>query len=382
MRKVLVRYYIGTFFFWFSQYVYVPILSPYLRELGFSLSMIGVILGAYGTSQFFLRIPIGFWSDRKKNYKPFVLAGVGCSGLGCLGYALFSSRWVFLGARTLSGIGASFWVIFAVLFASYFPEEESSKAMGKLTFCMSGALLVCTILGGWLADCYGYLIPFWVGAIGALIGLLALVGIKEKKVKFSSSGITFRKAMYRAWSPSLGVVSLIGAVLYFNSFANIYGFVPLLAVQLGSNKTQLGILTALNLASYSLASLFVGTKLLNLLSERTVLLGGFLLIAISSLALPIVSNLPLLYLNQTVNGFGRGLAYAILMGLVFHLVSSDERATAMGLFQSLYSLGILAGPLLGGWVGDSWGIHGVFILSGVLAFLVVPLLWKMKIARQ
>lgn len=382
MKNLLVRYFIGTFFFWFSLYIYVPILPPYLKELGYSLSMIGIILGSYGISQFLLRIPLGFWSDRKKIFKPFVLIGVGCVGLSCLGFALFSSTWFLLGARTLSGVGASFWVIFTVLFASYFPEGESSKAMGKLVFCMSGATLVSTGLGGWLAEHYGYKAPFWVGAIGALISLFAFIGIREKKVEVKPSALTFRKGLQSAASPGIIMISLIGAVLFFNSFATNFGFVPVLAVQLGSNKTQLGLLIALNLASYSLSSLFVGTKLLNLLSERFVVIKGFLIIAITSLTLPLVSNLSVLYLNQIINGFGRGFAYSILMGLVFRLVSSDERATAMGLFQSIYSLGMFTGPLLGGWVGSHWGIDGIFIISGVSTLLAVPPLWKMKMGRD
>lgn len=382
MRKKLVCYFVGTFFFWFSQYIYLPILPPYLKELGCSLSMIGIILGSYGVSQFFLRIPLGFWADRKRIFKPFILIGVGCSGLSCVGFALFPSVWFSLGARTLSGVGSSFWVIFTVLFASYFPEKESSKAMGQLAFCMSGAILACTALGGWLADLYGSRAPFWVGAIGAFISLFAFTGIREEKVEVKPSALTFRKGLQSATSPVMIMISLIGAVLFFNAFATNYGFVPLLAVQLGSNKTQLGLLTALNFASYSLSSLFIGTKLLDLLSERFLVINGFLIIAVTSLTLPFISNLSVLFLNQIINGLGRGFAYSILMGLVFRSVSSDQRATAMGVFQSIYSLGIFMGPMLGGWVGGYWGIDGIFIISGVFALLAVPPLWRMQISRD
>jgi MFS family permease len=381
MRKFLFRYFVGTFFFWFSQYVYIPILPAYLKELGCSLSMIGLVLGSYGISQFLLRIPLGFWADRKKVFKPFVLVGVACCGLSCLGFALFPSPWFYLGARMLSGVSASFWVIFTVFFASYFSERESSKAMGRLVFCMSGALLVSTVLGGWIAEHYGYRAPFWIGGIGALISLVSLVRIEEKKVVGETSRMTLKKGLQIAASPGLIAISLAGAVLYFNTFATTYGFVPILAVNLGSNKTQLGLLLALNLASYSLSSLLVGTKLLNPFSERLVVVIAFQFIAITALALPFVSNLFLLYVNQIVHGIGRGFAYSILMGFVFRLVSSDERATAMGVFQSIYSLGIFTGPIVGGWVGSFWGVNGIFVMSGVFTLTAIPLLWRMKIAR-
>jgi MFS family permease len=87
-------------------------------------------------------------------------------------------------------------------------------------------------------------------------------------------------------------------------------------------------------------------------------------------------------LNQLIHGTGRGIAYSILMGSVLRLVSSDERATAMGIFQSIYSFGIFTGPIVGGWVGSVWAVDGIFVVSGVFTLMVIPLLWKMKISRR
>jgi predicted MFS family arabinose efflux permease len=284
-----------------------------------------------------------------------------------------------IGTRTLSGVGAAFWVIFTVFFASYFSAEESSKAMGQLVFCMSGALLVSSVLGGWLAEHYGYRAPFLIGAVGAFISLVSFIWIEEKKAETETSRVTLRKLLQITTSPGLIAVSLAGAGLYFNSFVTTYGFVPILAVHLGSNKTQLGLLTTFNLAAYSMASFLVGTRFLKLVSERFVVILAFLLIGMTSLTLPFVFNLTLLYLNQIIHGIGRGFAYSILMGSVLGMVSSDERATAMGIFQSIYSFGIFTGPMLGGWVGGFWGIDGIFVISGISSLLVIPFLWKMKI---
>ena len=379
MRSLLVGYLMGTFFFWFSLYIYVPILPPYLRELGCSLSMIGIVLGSYGAIQFFLRIPLGFWADRKRILKPFVLIGVSFSGLSCLVFALFPSAWSFLGARTLSGVAASFWVVCTVLFASYFPEERSGKAMGQLVFCMSWAQLTCTLLGGWLAEHYGYGAPFWAGVIAALVSLLSFIWVREKQAEGRPSGLTLTEGFQVFASPGLVMISLITAVLMFNSFTTVHGFVPLLAVQLGANKTQLGILVALTLAGHSVGSLFAGTKLLNWLPARSAVMTAFLFMSLASLSLPLVPNVYVLYVNQVVSGLGRGLGYSVLMGLVFQTVSTGERATAMGVFQSLYSLGMFSGPLLGGWVGTIWGISEIFIISGVITLLVIPVLRVVKI---
>src|SRR5436305_3388851 len=48
-----------TLVFWFSMYTCVPILTAYLKDLGVSNRMAGLIVGMYGLSQMPLRIPVG-----------------------------------------------------------------------------------------------------------------------------------------------------------------------------------------------------------------------------------------------------------------------------------------------------------------------------------
>ncbi len=66
----------STFLFWTSLYVYVPILAPYGRHLGGSMTVIGLIISSYGLMQLLFRIPLGVWSDRIGRRKPFLAAGL------------------------------------------------------------------------------------------------------------------------------------------------------------------------------------------------------------------------------------------------------------------------------------------------------------------
>ena len=51
-----------TVIYWFSLYVYMPILTPYVEGLGASLSMVGLVVGSYGFTQMLIRIPLGIYS--------------------------------------------------------------------------------------------------------------------------------------------------------------------------------------------------------------------------------------------------------------------------------------------------------------------------------
>ena len=77
-----------------------------------------------------------------------------------------------------------------------------------------------------------------------------------------------------------------------------------------------------------------------------------------------------IYLSQVLLGVGLGIAYPVLMGMSIEYVSDAERATAMGLHQSVYAIGMFAGPWLSGILAAKMGIQPMF---GVTAFAVLAL---------
>jgi MFS family permease len=84
---------------------------------------------------------------------------------------------------------------------------------------------------------------------------------------------------------------------------------------------------------------------------------------------PFIESVPLLIASQGLVGLGRGIFFPVLMALSIQGVSSSERATAMGVFQSLYAIGMLVGPLALGFLADGMGLDSVFYLSVVLCIL-------------
>ncbi|MNG22426.1 putative transporter [compost metagenome] len=80
--------------------------------------------------------------------------------------------------------------------------------------------------------------------------------------------------------------------------------------------------------------------------------------------------------TQAVNGFMQGLILPMLLSLAIRDAQIRERATAMGFYQAVYSIGMFAGPFIAGWMNDEWGIDSGFWLGGcsgaaaaVLAFV-------------
>jgi MFS family permease len=85
------------------------------------------------------------------------------------------------------------------------------------------------------------------------------------------------------------------------------------------------------------------------------------------------SLLPL-YVFQLIGGFGRSMLMTLLMSNAVKYVSSAQRSTAMGVYQSLYSFGMTLGPIMMGGMLDLTGSF-VFAFSVMAVIPVIGLVW-------
>lgn len=375
LRGAPLRLIAATVAFWASLYLYVSILSPYAETVGASLTLVGLIVSSYGFSQLVLRIPIGIWSDRLGRRKPFIVAGFAAAGAAGAWLAAASGPWGVLGARTLSGVAATMWVVLTVLFAGYFPPERAGYAMSLLTFSMTAAQLCATLVGGLMAEAWGWRAPFW-GAVGvAAVGLALTLRLREGSTK--AVGLSFGELARVGSERSLLLFSFLGALHQFNTWVTLYGFTPNHAVALGASKAALGWLSFVSAAPIALASLASGTWVIRFLSERQMVLAGFAVTAAATVAIPLAPSLEVLFVSQFLGGFGRGLVFPVLMGLVVKSVPPEKRATAMGFFQSIYALGMFAGPALAGVVAEWWGLAGAFTAAAVVTLAGLAIGYRM-----
>lgn len=373
MRSASILLIAVTICFWSSVYLYVPILSPYAEQMGASMGMLGIIVGSYGFSQLVLRIPTGILSDRIGQRKPFILIGfLAAIGAG-LGLAFSSGPLGILASRTLSGVAATMWVVISVLFSSYFPADRAGYAMGLITFSTTVSQLSSTLLGGLMAEAWGWHAPFWAAVVVGALGCLLAAAVKE--VKTRNMGVALSELIVVGRERSLLVVSGLAALFQFTSFVTVYGFTPNYAVELGASKAELGWLSLVSTLPTALASLGTGSLFARWFNEKQMVTVGFALSAAATVVIPVVGTLEGLYITQAIGGFGRGLIFPVLMALSIQTVPGEKRATAMGFFQSIYALGMFAGPAVSGVAAGYLGLNGAFYTAAVVSGLGTVLSW-------
>lgn len=348
-KKQIILFTIVIFCFWSGQYIYVPTLTPYAKSIGSSVYMLGLIGGSYGLMQFLLRIPIGITSDILGKRKLNIIAGMLFVVLSGICFLISYNPHGILIARMMSGVAASFWVVFTVMFHSNF--KSSDKAIGLLNVCHMTGVTFSTLLGGWLSQNISQKAPFTATIVLGSLGMVISLFLRENKAE--KAPIKLKELLETGKEKRVLIISLIGLIHQFVSFGSAYVFTPLVAKNLGMGDTQLGFLTFLFTFPGIFAGLLTGTNIFKKSGYGRSLGIAFILMSIPLLLIIYTKSLLVLYIAQFIFGFGRGISFSILMLLIVKSVPEGKKATAMGFFQAIYALGMFSGPFLTGLISQN-----------------------------
>src|SRR3954462_6199505 len=112
----------------FGMFIILPVFAVWAHARpGWSLSLVGIAMGAYGLTQGLLQIPFGWLSDRHGR-KRLLYVGLALFAAGSFACAAAESPWMLIAGRVLQGAGAISGVAIA-LAADLTRESQRSKAM-------------------------------------------------------------------------------------------------------------------------------------------------------------------------------------------------------------------------------------------------------------
>lgn len=351
-----------AFLYWISLYIYVPTLPTYVQSKTHNLAMVGIVLSMYGLWQAIVRLPIGIASDWIGRRKPFVFAGLLLAGLGAWLIGTADETSGLLVGRAVTGLAAGAWVPLVVAFSSLFPARDAVRATAILTVVNSVGRISATSVTGSLNQWAGYSMAFFLASGAAILGVFFLLLTREKRrppVRPSLKGvgrlITRRDVLLPA---------LLAAVSQYANWTTTFGFIPILSKDLGGSDMALSALLTMHIGVVLLGNLFASVTANRIGSRRLVYLGIGLL-SFGMLLAALAQTLPILFAAQFFIGFAQGASYPVLMGLSIKYVADSERTTAMGLHQSVYALGMFAGPWLSGILAGNIGIQSTFVITAL-----------------
>jgi len=340
---------------------------------------VGLALGIYGLTQALLQIPLGMASDRWGR-KRIIQGGLVLFAIGSLVAAWATTlEWLTLG-RALQGAGAISAAVTALL-ADLTRDTVRTKAMALVGVSIALTFALSLVLAPPLVA--------WVGLSGLFLLTAALTLVAMWAVARVVPPEPERTAPH---TRSLG----LGAVLLDARLARLnLGVFMLHAVQLAlwvalpTLLLQAGLEAADHGWIYLLAVLaafgVMGALLFRLERRgylRAVFLGAIGLIALAQLGLwwsagLAAPPLALLALLLFVFFLGFNTLEASQPSLVSRLASTSQRGAALGVYNTLQSLGFFVGGVAGGALLALWGHDGLFLACAALTLLWLLLAWGM-----
>lgn len=334
--------------------------------------------------QFLFRLPMGIVSDLLKVRKPFIIFGMLVSALSCLAFAWTDSLgWILL-ARSFAGLAASAWVVFTVLYSSYFTDQHIHRAMGTISFVVVLAQFLGMSVSGLIVDTWGWTAPFWIGGTMGIVGVLLSLLVAESTEEIPREPVNLQDLASVIREPMLLKVSLLSISAHGIIFTTMFGFVPTYALHIGLKASDIGFIVCSFMIPHAAATLLSGGWFAPKLGEWKTLQLAFGATAFFTLIIPFIETNVLLCVVLGLNGFSMGLLFPLFLGMAIESISPEKRATAMGLYQAVYAIGMFVVPLIAGILNSSIGIAAGFYFSGLLALtaLFLMVIWNPALRKK
>lgn len=339
---------------------------------------VGLAMGIYGLTQALLQIPLGMASDRWGR-KRVILLGLALFAAGSMVAATARSLDFLILGRALQGAGAISAAITAFI-ADVTRDEVRTKAMAMVGISIALMFALSLVFSPILAAHIGLGGLFWLTATLALAGMAVVAWVvppePQEYVDAGRGGLREVLAHSGLLRLDLGVFVLHAVQLA------MWMAVPALLVQAGLAQPEHW---KVYLTALVLSFVVMGGVLFRL--ERRGYLRAVFLFAIGLILLVQVGfwfsathtpSLPLLAVGLFLFFMGFNTLEASQPSLASRLAPAHARGAALGVYNTLQSVGFFAGGAAGGWISSHHGPQGLFMVCGGLSLLWLVVAWNMQ----
>ncbi|MEG3055606.1 MAG: MFS transporter [Methanoculleus sp.] len=346
-----------------------PLLPIYAKDLGATGIWLGIIFSAFALSRSIFMPIIGRISDRRGR-KWIILTGMFAYAVLSLGYLIAGSVYSLTAVRLAHGIASAMVVPIAMAYIADLSEKgKEGSHMGNFSISMFLGMGMGPLLGGFLNDAFGMPSVFYAMAgLSAFATILVAISLPEARSGSLEDPVT-KPAPIR----EIFRLPVMRGVMIF-SFLSALGrggmmvFVPVFAPLIAISPFEVGVVLSANTFLMALLQVPIG-RLTDTGNKVALIVTGSALIAISLAAIPLSGSFWPLIATTSLIGVGGAIQQPSIMALTVDVGRTIGMGTSMGAYNTVFGIGMIIAPLLGGAFMDFVGVEAVFYVGGAISLL-------------
>ena len=353
-----------------------PVMPVYLKEIGFSILLIGVLEGVAEATAGLSKSYFGKLSDVSGKRLPFVRLGYLLSAISKPMMAVFIyPLWIFF-SRTTDRIGKG---LRTGARDAMLSDEATPQTKGRVFGLHRAMDTLGAVIGPSVALIYLYFYPgnyvmlFYIAFIPGILAIGFTFFVSERKrnrvnVELKSVSL-FSFAQYWNDSPPAYKKLVIGLLAF--TFINSSDVFLLLKVKdAGLDDTSvIGVYIFYNLI-YALAAYPIGRLSDKIGFKKTFIIGLFLFACVY-IGMALAHQLYLFFILFFLYGIYAAATESIAKAWISNISDRKDTATAIGTYTGFQSVFTMMASALAGWIWFAFGAAATFLFSGLTTLFII-----------
>ena len=365
-----------------------PVLPLYIEHLGVqSIEEIEQWSGiSFGVTFIIMAIASPIWGQAADRYgrKPMLLrASLGMAiVITCIGFA--QNVYQLVGLRLIQGAVSGFVSASITLIATQAPKERAGWALGTLSTGAVGGMLLGPLIGGYLAETWGFHSVFFsTGAFLMIAFMLSLLFVQEDFKPPTNKVLSFHEVWDLLPNPSIMITMFVTTFILQLALLSIEPIITVYITQLHVTN-HVVLISGMVFAASGFGNMMAASKLGKIsdrIGPQKVMLMALIVAGLLFIPQAFVTNPWQLMGLRFLLGIAAAGLLPSINTLIMRNTPNAITGRAFGYNQSAQFLGSFAGSILGGQTAATFGIHYVFFVTGAL--LLINALWVYtKICKQ
>ena len=358
---------LANFFIFLGFQMTLPTLPLFVKELGGSDQLIGVIVGIFTFSALLFR-PYAGHSLESKGRKFVYMFGLSVFVVSVGSYAFITSIVLLFVMRIAQGIGWGFSTTATGTIATdLIPPKRRGEGMGYFGLSGNLALAFGPALGLTLVDLISFSQLFLICSISGLVAFLLSSKIRYKRVEKSPhKTVTVKFDIFEKTAVQPSVLLFFITV----TFGGITSFLPLYATQKGIAGIESYFLVY---AIFLMLSRTFAGKIYDQKGHIYVFLPGTIMIFIAMLLLSWLPSTFGMLVAAGIYGLGFGSVQPALQAWAVDKAPDNRKGMANATFFSFFDLGVGLGAMGFGVLATLFGYHVIYLTAAGSVLLSISL---------